>query len=159
MSNEDVIKNQNRNKIRPEKEEYVPNYIRLAKEPVVKELSQKDKYLFEKNTLENFKVPKQAKVYSGNNENWSDSLSEKEEVKLENKSTKKIDKEISTIPPGDYALFVKNELITSSSDLNELESLMEEMLFGGSFKDLSIEDIVLMKRVKIKIGVVSVGEK
>lgn len=65
---------------------------------------------------------------------------------------------LADVEPTHYALFVKGALIYSSQLIGEIEKIIEEILFDQeSLGNLTLDDIVLVKRIPLKVGVLAVG--
>ncbi len=60
------------------------------------------------------------------------------------------------ISPGHYILVIEGEPVHSSQSLDELEELLEQLLFSpdSPFKELKMEDVAVYTRLDLKIGVI-----
>lgn len=169
---DDIIKNPARNREQVHKE-YEPEYKKLDCEPIIKNVGAFDF----KNTngkpplqiLEN--VPEQKHVFVGRNQNWFDESSKNLNFKTTVAQLEKnvdismeeikVDEEKTTIPlisdvaEGSFILLVKGEILAISDSKDSLSSFVEKILLesDSKYKDLTINDLHLFKRLPIKVGV------
>lgn len=122
--------------------------------------------------------PQQTKVSVGQNVNWFDVEKENQsdilydeipdppdsafEVSDESDEPDAPDQgsEDEALNPGDYGVFVKGELVYKTASLREAESFVEKVLFDEvpDFSKVTIDDIMLIRRLALKIGVLAVSE-
>lgn len=117
-------------------------------------------------------VPQQTHVFVGQNNNWFDSgpksivneiektvndLVEKtEEAVIENNAEPSIPR-ISDVEAGNYCLFIKGDIIAISESKDSLVNFVESILFDNDpkFKDITVNDLLLVKRLHLKVGVLA----
>lgn len=61
--------------------------------------------------------------------------------------------EISTLDPDEYVLFVKGSVVLVSKDSEEVEKLIDQLIFESSTETITVNDLVLIKRVPLRVGV------
>lgn len=139
----DSIKNPDRaSKVIPK---YTPEYQRLGKEPVV---SSYDPTIFTKHKVKDFEVPAQSHANVGQNTTWFDQA--RDLTDKPKKSTYQGD----AVEEGQYCLILNNKIHALSNDKLKIESIVESLLFDCGEK-YNIEDIILIKRIPLKIGVIA----
>lgn len=150
----DVIKNPDRQKkiVEP----YTPEYQRLGKDPII---DQYDPEIFtkQKKKHESFDVPKQAHANVGQNSNWFEPSSPATSKQKRVVGSKQNGVAASSnIDEGQYCILISNKIVATSDSKIEIENIIESILFdeGKEFENVTISDIMLIKRVPIKVGVV-----
>lgn len=145
----DYIKNPNRDKIKvPEK--YVPEYIRLGKEPALMNMNYR-----QQTEIEEFNIPNEPdEPTPNNNEEVFASLDDIYEDEFDDIT------EVRELPispdVGQYILLVNGESILVSGDILEIENKVKKIAYGDDedFPDkIEMTDIVVLKRVGLKIGI------
>lgn len=205
MSN-NFFKNPNRKPSSAAKHsKYVPEWIRLGKEPHYYENNPNDAllskgrkrtlvqpqqgyknqetHLVVKGTSEKTSLPKKTNVAVGQNKNWFEGTPEEEEKvgsekinydsiavpndshsdHLEDEEDVVSDEEHNEpngIQPGEYGVIVQGVIIFQTSILSEAEAMIERILFDQlpEFSKIGVNDIVLIKRLPLKVGVLAVLE-
>lgn len=136
----DVIKNPDR--ITKTIPKYTPEYQRLNKDPVVNSY---DPSLFATSN-KNIDVPTQMHANVGQNSTWFDQT---QQVAAQAKPSKNK----YNIGEGQYCLLLRDKIYAITNDKEEIESVVESLLFDGS--GYNIDDVVLIKRIHLKIGVIA----
>lgn len=181
---DDVIKNPARNEPRF-MGYYEPEYKRLNKEPIItnpKKFDFMENKPKEKSVSD---VPEQTHVFVGRNQNWFETSKEVIEASIKNESLEILDEpkepefksvvdeleknvdevmekpqlKIDSLEIGNYCLFYKGELLTIDSYTNEsITEFIESIIFGSDskYEGLSVNDLILVKRLPIKVGVLVV---
>lgn len=176
---------------------YVPEYVKLGKEPIVyegksmgstpppitnKKVARQHPQPAQQNTRQ---VPQQIVTHSGTqaatqlttqptrvpsvgNRNWYEGTPEEEvRVSTQEFSYDEIptpatgdseEDELAILEPGEYGVLIRNQIVWSSTSLQEVESFIEKILFGSvqEYSDVSPNDIVLIKRIPFKVGVAAI---
>lgn len=176
----DVIKNPNRKKeITVKKSKHIPEWMRLGKEPIVYETNPTDAmFLGNKKGVTMKPVPKnkveiitkdippqQGKVSVGQNNNWFDPEEKKaaEEILFDEVPDLPESEEDSSqqiLEPGQYGVLVKDTFVLKTFILAEAEDIIEKILFDQlpQFSKVSIDDILLIRRLSLKVGVLAISE-
>lgn len=63
--------------------------------------------------------------------------------------------ERSELEPNEYGIFIKGVLVAWAFTSKEVEALMEKFIFDTN-NEISVEDLIVLKRVEIKVGVLTV---
>ncbi|HLG28321.1 MAG TPA: hypothetical protein VI423_11090 [Paenisporosarcina sp.] len=199
MSNDKVIKNPGR-KVGPvERQVYVPEWVRLGREPIVQETNPRDFTMVgsKKNppqrslsTLSEAQAPiqlpnkamahvvstppQQTKVTVGMSKNWFDASDNHEvtdEILYDEVPDPPIEAEVDDqdkpsehlqliggIEAGSYGIIVRGVLAAKADSAKEAEAIVESILFDGlpNFSGVLLEDIIVMKRIPLKVGVLTV---
>lgn len=157
----DVIKNPDRQK--KTVEPYTPEYQRLGKDPVVVPY---DPAIFSKPDAG---VPKQVHANVGQSSNWFEPPQNITSSAIDSStkakrvvSAKTVNNNVSIangsndIVEGQYCLLIRNKIFAISDSKSEIENMIESILFddGKEFENLTINDLVLIKRMPIRVGVV-----
>ncbi|MBL8086300.1 MAG: hypothetical protein JNN26_26960, partial [Candidatus Obscuribacter sp.] len=58
----------------------------------------------------------------------------------------------SSLEENEFALVIKDQVITSSSNIEEIESYIDSILFDNVIPGLNMNHIKVFKRLSIKIG-------
>lgn len=163
---DDIIRNPKRKKMA---DFYEPEYVRLKKFPNIMTFNvpmpkKRKKYMQQEDV---FEIPPQMKVHSGNNSNWTEISSEENSSKNieENRLLPETKKEFSLnqedvsdiygISPGEYCITIKNSMIASSFDKNEMINLIEDLFFKENNSNIELSDISLWKKFPLKIGIIA----
>lgn len=131
----------------------------------------------QKNKVEN--LPQKTNVAIGQNKNWFEGTSEEEEklgsekidydsIAMPHESSVEDEEDVisneehesGVIQPGEYGVVVQGAVIFQSFVLSEAEAMIERILFDQlpEFSKIGVNDIVLIKRLPLKVGVLAVLE-
>lgn len=160
---DNVIKNKKRKEKSDVVLDYVPEWARLGKEPSFQDQTP-DERIKEETVVEKKKkeIPEQLKINIGQNSDWK-SVSEEEKELTKEILVKDVPdppkKEVKTnksffLSGGEYGVIVKNKLIKKSSSLEDCELVVQQLLFNDEL-ELTVDDIVLIKRFTLKFGVIA----
>jgi hypothetical protein len=63
--------------------------------------------------------------------------------------------EIQQLPPGHYCLCVDNKIICTAFSLDEVEELIESLIFNpdSPYHGMSVEEIAVLQRLELKFGI------
>ena len=182
---DDVIKNPARKTSHATREPYTPEYVRLGRDPVVNEVNKGDFMIGRKakkrysltetsepssmgplprSQSETKKTDEAVRWFDESEDNADipyDEIELPPEVKNlaedEVQETDEEDVSLNGMLPGEYCVFVCGALISSCMTREEAELLIQQVLCEDyDSHEVTINDIMLLKRLPIKVGVLSV---
>jgi hypothetical protein len=172
---DNLIKNPSRRPAGPHKE-YVPNYVEKGIKPVVYGVTTNDRILFGQQNVKNTRrslidaesdnsgpVPKSVKieyeqpeqetnpvVNVGQQQEWFEGLTV-EQDQVEDSGVFSLE----SLEENTYCIIIDGEIIRSSKNLLEIEEHLQEIVLSGDYPGIGIKDIVLMKKIALKMGIVA----
>lgn len=178
MADDKIIKNPNRKNGPPDKKAYVPEWVRLEREPLVNKVNPNDFLMESKRKRKVIPAPTQTKVSVGLKENWFDAAEDpkvSEEILYDDvpdPPSEEFEEEVSEpelesaefnpepvkspLKPGEYGLFVKGVFVVKTTSAEEIKEAIETIIFDNlpNFSGISLEDITLVKRIDLKVGII-----
>lgn len=116
--------------------------------------------------------PQQTKVSSGQNTNWFGSHEDNpnEDISYDEIQTppdfevseedESVESDEQILKPGEYGVLVKDTFVLKTHSLSDAEAMVEKILFDElpAFSKVTIDDIILIRRLSLKVGVLAVSE-
>lgn len=143
-------------------EQLVPKSLSIETEEVVPQISQHVIVGHNNNWFDNSQESKSLVMEIEKNvtldiEQDVSSKDESLEV-LEDQASIQISPSLTNVEPGNFCLLLRGDIIAISESKDSLLSFIESILFDSDpkFKDITINDLYLFRRLPLKVGVVTV---